>query len=290
MTTPVHDHPHVHAADPAYDAPRTGAVERQYMSEMVTRFTKVKKLIRETIVDNDYFGLDKSRVVAMASSLKAPFEFTTTPQKINAFMEWLRGAQDAEILGVTERVGRTVVAQSAWQDVYVRRTYAKGVEWAEKKLAEKGISVTAEELRDVFARPIHADELGLLYTRNFTELEGINEAMDQVISRHLADGLAQGQGPREIARLLAKDVDNIGINRARTLARTEISRAQSVASLNRYTDYGVKKVELLVGPGPCLSGECDAMRGEYEIKDAQGIIPIHPNCKCAWSPVVGGER
>jgi len=267
--------------------PQLAMIHKQYIAEMNRRYRRLKALITESIVTNDCFRIsNKPSVFSTFAAAALPFKFTTNPEKVNAFMEWLRMAQDGEILEVTERIGRRVVAHSEWQNVYVRRSYEKGIVFAQRKLREQGIDVPEEELRAIFNRPIHADSLGMMYTRNFTELQGINEAMDQQISRELIDGLSQGKNPREIARLINKRVDKIGMVRARTLARTEVNRTQNEASLNRYTDYGVKEVELMVGPGPCPSGVCEAAGGVYKVEDAHGIVPIHPNCTCTFAPIV----
>lgn len=277
---------HTHNARAGW--PQLAMITRQYQAEMNRRFGRIKALIIESIVTNDCFRLtNKPSVLSTLAAAALPFEFTDNPAKVAAFMEWLRAAQDDHILEVTERVGRRVVAHSEWQNIYVRRSYEKGIVWAQHKLKEQGIDVPEEELRAIFNKPIHADALGMLYTRNFTELNGINEAMDQKISRELIDGLAQGKNPREIARLINKNVDNVGRTRARTLARTEVNRTQNEASLNRYQDYGVEKVEIMVGAGPCPGEVCDAIAGVYKIEDARGLLPVHPNCTCALAPVVG---
>jgi len=276
---------HVHNARAGW--PQLAMIHKQYMAEMNRRFGRLKALITESIVTNDCFLIsNKPSVLSTMAAAALPFKFTENPAKVEAFMEWLRAAQDGEILGVTERVGRRVVAHSEWQNVYVRRSYEKGIVWARHKLKEQGIDVPEEELRAIFNRPIHADSLGMMYTRNFTELNGINEAMDQKISRELIDGLSQGKNPREIARLINKNVDNVGRTRARTLARTEVNRTQNEASLNRYTDYGVEKVELMVGPGPCPSNICPDAAGIYTLEEARGMLPLHCNCSCTWAPVV----
>ena len=287
MPVATRNKPLYHAAKMPKGFPYLAAVHKQYAAEMYKRFRKIKSLIIESIVTNDCFRLsDKPSILKTLASAAAPFKFTDNPAKVEAFMEWLRGAQDDHILEVTERVGRKVVAHSEWQNVYVRQSYKKGVVWADRKLREQGLDVPEEELRAIFNKPIHADALGMLYTRNFTELNGITEAMDQQISRELIDGLAQGKNPREIARLINNRVEHIGLTRARTLARTEVNRTQNEASLNRYTDYDVKKVELMVGPGPCPGGVCEAASGVYKVEDAHGIAPIHPNCSCTFAPIV----
>ena len=258
--------------------PYLKTIHAQYMAEMNRRFGRLKKLVRETVVDNDYFRLKKGHVIGHAQALRPPFKFTENPEKINAFMDWLREAQDDEVLEVIERKGRSVVAHKEWQNVYVRRSYEKGISFAHAKLEEQGVEVSDEDIRAIFNRPVHADSLGMLYTRNFNELVGITEAMDQQISRVLTDGLAQGKNPRVIARDIASRIDKIGITRARTLARTEVNRAQNEATINRYADYGVKKVELIVGAGPCPSNICPDHAGVYAVRDAAGLLPLHPNC------------
>ena len=258
--------------------PYIDAIAIQYAGDLVRRFTQLKSLIWQSIVKNDCFRLRPGHIVAMAESLHPPFEFTENPQKVSMFMKWLNDAEDEGILEVTKREGRQVVAHSEWQSIYVRRSYEKGIAFAERKLTEAGISVAVEDIRDVFNRPIHADALGMLYTRNFSELQGITEAMDQQISRVLTDGLSQGKNPRVIARDIANRVDKIGITRARTLARTEVNRAQNEATLNRYSDYGVKKVEW-VATSARACPICAANDGSiYTREEAHGLLPAHPNC------------
>lgn len=266
--------------------PYLKSIYTQYGADLYKRFRILKGLIFESIVDNDCFRLTKGHIVVWAQPLRAPFEFKENPAKVKMFMEWLRQAQDDGVLEIIERKGRTVVAHKEWQNIYVRRSYGKGIAFANRKMREAGFDIPEEDIRVIFGRPIHADSLGMIYVRNFTELEGITEAMDQQISRELADGLSQGKNPRVIARNINNRVDHIGITRARTLARTEVNRAQNEATLNRYTDYAVKKVELLVGPGPCPTGVCASYEGVYKLAEAHGLVPIHPNCTCTFVPVV----
>jgi SPP1 gp7 family putative phage head morphogenesis protein len=72
--------------------------------------------------------------------------------------------------------------------------------------------------------------------------------------------------------------------RAETIARSETARAMDEGSLNRFEEFGVKKVELLAAAGCCP--ECGARDGnEYTIEEARGILPLHPRCRCAWGAV-----
>ena len=157
-------------------------------------------------------------------------------------------------------------------------------------MKELGIVVEPGAVGAVLGGAVHADALGMMYTRNFTELKGITEAMDQQISRVLADGLSQGKNPRAIASDLAGRngrVQKIGLTRARALARTETARAFDEATLNRYTDYRVETVEWIYSGGNCPSNVCPEGDGtQYTTGEAHGILPAHVNCACAWGPVV----
>ena len=204
-------------------------------------------------------------------------------------MQWLTFQEDAGVLEVLRFEGRSVVAHTGWQNTYIKRSYVKGAEWAELKMKElELIPVEAgQAIGAVLSAPIHADALGIMFTLSFDQLNGITQTMNQQISRVLVEGMVAGKGPRQIATMINGRVDGIGIARARTLARSETAFAQSEASLNRYTDYRVSKVFFIFGGGPCPSNICPPLDGvEFTVAEAHGMVPLHPNCQCAWGPVV----
>jgi len=146
----------------------------------------------------------------------------------------------------------------------------------------------------MFNRPIHADRVALLYTRTFEELQGVTNAMSQQISRELAQGMADGKGPRAIARALTKKVDKIGKVRAVTLARTEIIRAHHVATINNYREAGILGVRVLAEWSTAnddrVCSQCAALEGQIFTLDAiEPLIPLHPMCRCVAIPAGVGE-
>jgi SPP1 gp7 family putative phage head morphogenesis protein len=119
--------------------------------------------------------------------------------------------------------------------------------------------------------------------------------MDKQISRTLANGLAEGRGPMEIARSLVDRVEKIGVTRARMLARTETIASHAQASLNTYEEAGLEGVqveaEFATAQDNKVCPECQALEGRtFTMQEAQGVIPVHPNCRCAWLPVVANPR
>jgi SPP1 gp7 family putative phage head morphogenesis protein len=145
-------------------------------------------------------------------------------------------------------------------------------------------------VQGAFLRPVHADRAGLIYTRAYNELEGITAQMSAAISRTLAQGIIEGRSPREMAKKLAERID-ISAKRARVIARTEVIRAHADATLNSYAEAGLEGVtiesEFSSTDDNKRCPKCANLEGSvYTIEDARGVIPVHPNCRCAWSPVV----
>jgi SPP1 gp7 family putative phage head morphogenesis protein len=255
-------------------------------------------LINQAIIQNDVFGL-KSRQIGdgaakvmmdAAAPPERAFEFSRSSDKVTQFMAWLTQQQDNLILGVTHGVDIASSSDSAWTNLYIELAYTSGLSGAASKMRKEGASVASSWVNTAFQRPIHADRVGLAYTRTFSELDGITKTMDQQISRVLAQGIAEGRGPFDIARQINERVDKIGRTRSRMLARTEVINAHADASLNAYQEAGLEGVEVeaewLTAADPCPKCEEAARGGPYTISVARGLIPLHPNCRCAWAPKV----
>lgn len=209
-------------------------------------------------------------------------------------MLWLQEQEIAQGLDVQRGADIASSAERAWSATYVQAAYVRGLNQAAARLRASGAVVEQRWLNAAFRRPIHADRLGIAYTRVFTELRGITDAMDQQISRVLAEGLASGAAPATIARAIIDRVGRVGITRARMLARTEVINAHADATLNTYLEAGLEGVEVvaewLTAADACPVCVALEAQGPYSIEEARGMIPAHPNCRCAWAPqVVNGS-
>lgn len=270
---------HAHADD-RVDPTRTTALRKRFMGEASRRFRRLKGRINQVVVEEDGFGLKVQR----------RFAFERSDEKVEAFMEWLRGAQRDEILTVVQGVPQARAARQAWTATYIETAYQRGVAQAAGQMRKAGAAVDQRWIDSAFNRPIHADRVGLAYIRAYDQLEGITQAMDQQISRELAQGIAEGLNPEDIARRINNRVDAVGRTRARMLARTEVINAHAEASLNAYEEAGAQGVEAKAEFSTAAEGvcpECEALEGRvYSIEESRGIIPVHPNCRCAWIPVI----
>lgn len=257
------------------------------MREMRKRFAILKKLIREAIVTEDGFGLTVNRT--------GRFNFTRTAEKHASFMEWLKRAEEENILQVRTGTPFRTAASRSWMNLYIDTAYKRGVQNSAKQIRGAGGTVTDRWIDAAFNRPIHADRVALIYTRTYNDLLGITDEMDKRISRALAEGLANGDGMMEIARSLEGLVDSVGRTRGELLARTEIISAHAEGTLNGFEEAGLEGVRLLAefstSQDNAVCPQCEELEGTVmSIEDARGIIPVHPNCRCAWLSVIEDGR
>ena len=284
------------------DPSRTTMLRRAFVSEMTKRFRRLKGLIRKAIVERDCFGLSGAQPIVMAVAQKLPnhkqFAFARSGDKVEGFMAWLNDMEEDNILEFAYRP--ELRRAGAWTDIYIKKAYQKGIIRGRSELQKvKGIEVLPLDkipggLNAVFNQPFHADRVGLLYTRCFNELKGIDDALDQAISRDLAQSMAEGRGPRQMARILNKRVDAVGLNRARTLARTETIRAHHSANVQEYRQAGIEGVEVeaeVLTAGFDVCPICAEMESRSRIKpftldEIEGMIPAHPSCRCCIRPIL----
>ena len=267
------------------DPTRTTGLRNRFMGEAGRRFRKLKGRIRQVVVEDDGFGLRGPTTNA------GRFEFKRSDEKVEKFMDWLQDAIQSEILTVSEGTPMRQAGRRAWTRMYIETAYQKGIQQAASKMRGKGATVEETWVSQAFNRPMHADRVGLIYTRVFEELRGITEAMSQQISRELAQGLAEGRNPEDIARALNNRVDKVGRTRARTLARTEVISAHAEGALNSYEEAGLEGVEVeaefSTAGDDLVCPICESMEGDvYSMNEARGVIPVHPNCRCTWIPAL----
>jgi SPP1 gp7 family putative phage head morphogenesis protein len=165
-------------------------------------------------------------------------------------------------------------------------------------------------ITNVMGTPFHADRLGVLYTRTFSELKGITKAMDQLISRTLTQGIADGDNPVLLARKLVSVINGAGADRlgmkdslgrwipgrrrAEIMARTEIIRAHHQATIQEYRNWGAEGVvvqaEWQTAGDERVCATCASMQGEvYKLDVIQNMIPIHAQCRCLALPYRPGR-
>lgn len=287
------------------DPTRTITLRRSFSARVKGQFDGLKAAILKVIADEDYFGIqDKKPFEPMAFPItkftsNTRWQFHSSPEKVTAFREWLRGQIKQRITSKQER--------ALW-DRYVQAGYQKGAGRAfdDTKKVQRNLAQGDQQhmdfyagtkdqfLRSAFGRPVAVEKVQLLAARTFSDLEGVTEAMSTEMTRTLADGLVQGKSPFDVARDLVEDVDDIGIDRARLIARTELIRAHAEGQLDALEQMGVEEVGVAVEWSTTqdekVCPKCQPLEGVVlKLDEARGLLPRHPNCRCAWIPANVGE-
>lgn len=77
-------------------------------------------------------------------------------------------------------------------------------------------------------------------------------------------------------------------NRSIAIARTETIRAAAEGALKSYQDNGIEKVTYLSSVSERTCDICESLNGQImSIAQAQGTIPVHTNCRCTFTPILG---
>ena len=298
-----------------FDPTRTLTLRKAFVADMDRRFNALKRLIKTSIVGNDCFGLVTSATPfsALAAATPGQFRFDRSAAKVEGFMKWL---QEQEKVGVLELVQKSRIGapvEALWANVYIDTAYQRGIRRGREELRKQGVDIPtfgSSQLRDpviaAFNQPIHADRVGLIYSRVFSDLKGITSAMDTQISRVLAQGLAEGRNPRELARVLIQTIDGKGEKlaltdtlgryvpaqrRAQMLARTEVVRAHHAANIQEYRNAGIEGVTVMAEWSTAGFKVCPvcidfAKKGPYTLDEIEFMIPAHPACRCVAIPKV----
>ncbi len=229
------------------------------------------------------------------------WRFLSNPEKVAAFRQWLDTQIQVDIIGINS----VTEIDNAYWTKYVEEGYRKGAGRAFDDVRKPALASGSEQLsffegtkqeflRQSFGRPETIEKVKLLAGRVFTDLTGVTDVMAAQMTRVLTDGLVQGQNPREIARALNQRVDAIGKARSTVIARTEIIRAHAEGQLDALEQLGVAEVGVMVEWSTAgddrVCPRCEPMDGVVlKIREARGLIPLHPQCRCAHIPANVGE-
>jgi len=297
------------------DPTRTAILRRNFVIEMSRRYSALMSVSKNSILDNDCFGLMGSGIgfayPEVSDSWKNnivpideyKFAFLQDKDKVNGFIDWFR---EMELQALFQRVyNRGTTTASIWINIYLRYAYIHGIKWARYQLkADKksfsilkippsSLNTSAMDIEVAIANKTHLDKINLLYTRSFIDLQGIVAATDVQLSRVLAEGIGFGFAPNKIAKEIVSKISTIGKHRAILLARTEVIRAHHVASIEEYRRFGVGKVKITAewttaGDSRvcqrCKDIDYKVTGKLWDLDEIEPLIPLHPQCRCAAVP------
>jgi SPP1 gp7 family putative phage head morphogenesis protein len=267
-------------------------------------------IYRTIVIDNELVHLvldnNKEQLQQKETTINA-FAVLSVSEATRRFREWLKSRMEdlvIEEVGVRDENG-------SWVDGYVETAYFKGAEQAEQKVPPKYPATghipldevlrpgSGTRIRSFLRGPVNLDKVRLLKERVYEQMEGITNHSSTALGNILSDGIVKGDSPRKVARDIAKSIDSISRTRALVIARTETIRAHAEGSLDALEQLGVTEVGVDVEFQATMIDEdagifeekvcpqCQELFGEvFSIEEAHGIIPVHPNCRCAWVPYI----
>lgn len=270
------------------DPSRTITIRNRAVADVNRRCKELKKAIHNYIVT-------ENRLQPITTN---EFTYRFAEEKHRQFMEWLSRQEEAGLLEMIHLPTpySNVKLQQPWMNYYVWSAYQKGLATGRREIKQSGVELppymqTSQFPFDYsFFGPMHSQSVALIFTRVFTDLKGVTQAMETAISRTLSQGMIDGLGAEQIARNIASKVDSIGMVRARLIVRTEMIHAFNSAKLNDHV--GMEDIigeEILVkwrtaGDERVRHPRHTARHGKiYKRSDARRLLG-EPNCRCVVSP------
>lgn len=285
------------------DPTRSQSLRARWMGEVGRRFAKFAARIRRAVLEDNLLGYEEPRRgsarIALAPVVhvedikqeRTGYTYRADPDRVDAFMDQVGKWVEDDLLEMQTgpRMGR-----EPWSSAYIRSAYQRGMAQTRARMRREGADVgsffgDAAGLATAFNQPFHAERVALLYSRAFESLKGVTSAMSAQMGNVLAQGMAEGVGPEEMARRLTDRVDKIGRTRARLIARTETVRAHNMAALAEmeYMENltGIEvKAQWWTALDDRVRAHHQERHGKVYDRDKAVTMLGEPNCRCSLLP------
>lgn len=282
------------------DPTRTTVLRSQFMADLRRRFRKLRQVIWQLVVEENAFGLRppapnpfKGLGTDRPFTINIRWAFETDARKLKEYQKWFKQQIDEGLLEIEEGVD----PERPWTADYVESSYKKAqvrsyIDTKRAAAAAGGeffAGSQAQFLEQAFTGAVGTKQLEMLATRSFEQLKGMAGRMPQVTSRVLSQGFVEGRGARDIARRLMDEVSGVERREAMRIVRTEIIHSYAEGQLDAFDALGVKEVGVMaewstVGDDR-VCPLCLPLEGAIlTVKEARGMIPRHPQCRCSFIP------
>lgn len=141
-----------------------------------------------------------------------------------------------------------------------------------------------------------ADKEALFHLKkyNFDLVKDVNTELVKGIKKTITEAVAEGNGAevtsRRLRELPLQPVGNISLEtRCNMIARTEHARAVCTGTLQAYSNYDVSMVNVITTGDALVCDDCATAEknNPHTLLEAQDLLPMHPNCRCTFAPVIG---
>lgn len=270
-----------------YDPTRTTTLRRMLSTALNTRVLLFDRDVREYLLKRDIARWQEGNHVWEVTEFEHWLERHLSA-RFHLGQWWMRFLVPAYLKGVGRSYteGRKGVPEE--QRLGGRNEFIRGVL---TPISLRGISLNARQT-NVSTNP-HLrlplnEKLESLSKRFDNEIKGVTTDIAKRLARGVLDGLEKGRNPRAVAKELSRELKGIPLPRLQTIARTEMIRAHAEGQLDGMERLGIRRVgvqvEWIATPDARVCKLCAEMNGKtFPLQEARGKIPLHPNCRCAWT-------
>lgn len=196
---------------------------------------------------------------------------------------------DSMALSIQDELTKTLSEMNEAETKFLYDVLEGGYSEAFTKTAAKiGLSVDWNLVKPEFvARAIATPIAGKIFSDRVWE--NTNELANRIYN-DIIRCVEIGIRPREIAKQI-KDDFGVSAYQAARLVNTELAKVVSDAQLDVYRNSGV--VEKVMWMATLENNTCETCADydgkEFLLNDAPKI-PVHPNCRCCYVPIVDGYK
>lgn len=212
--------------------------------------TGVDRLERAAINDFDkrFRNIRNGYIAALNRIPASPvvnekYAFNLDPALLSAMFGSLDTMVDEELMEGGE--------ENLWFfNAYVSKAYQRGTAQEFANLSQQSPVYHAgqKSLSDIVMSEPYRRRIALVKAREFEEMKGLAGGVKPLLNRILADGIARGKNPRDIAKEITAATGQIDDVRARRIARTEITTALRRARMDEADDaterYGIQTMQM----------------------------------------------
>jgi len=147
-----------------------------------------------------------------------------------------------------------------------------------------------ELLKQFGPEMLNQQALAWISSKSLTLAKGINRTTKRELQASLAEGFKIGESIPKLTKRVEKVYSQRYSRHAKTLARTETIRASNYGALQGYKEGGLEQAEFYAADDERTCEDCMAYHGKYyKLDEAEGLIPVHPNCRCTYLPIIPSE-
>lgn len=206
-----------------------------------------------------------------------PIQHTQKAPRWHATVDIKRFFQRLEDLSMEELIGpANAILEKEISDAYVH-----GTKYADINIkATMGVRLGAP----LEARQAAWKKIGDMVIASQGEFKGVTDATNQQIRRVVSDGMINENNLSDVADAIQQVTEDIGENRARTIARTETMKAINTGVKDRYEKAGITRFERLEAADERVCDYCSSIDGQIFTQDEADEIDanMHPNCRGTW--------